>query len=56
MNYILYRSTSSTIDPDNEPVFAMTNELTYLDTSPLSGVYYYLLLHRIFIITRARSL
>ncbi|MBK6505303.1 MAG: FG-GAP repeat protein [Ignavibacteria bacterium] len=41
LNYILYRSTSSTIDPDNEPVFAMTNELTYLDTSPLSGVYYY---------------
>ena len=41
LNYILYRSTSSTIDPDNEPVFAMTSELTYLDTSPLSGVYYY---------------
>jgi len=41
LNYVLYRSTSPTIDPDTEPVFATTTDSTYLDTSPLSGVYYY---------------
>ena len=40
-NYILYRSTSPTIDPNSEPVFAMLTDTTYLDTSPLSGTYYY---------------
>ena len=40
-NYILYRSTSPTIDPNSEPVFAMSTDTTYLDTSPLSGTYYY---------------
>ncbi|MCY7361177.1 MAG: integrin alpha, partial [Ignavibacteria bacterium] len=41
LNYILYRSTSPVIDPNTEPVFATTSDSTYLDTSPLSGVYYY---------------
>ncbi len=41
LNYILYRNTSPTIDPNTEPVFATTTDTTYLDTSPLSGVYYY---------------
>jgi hypothetical protein len=41
LNYILYRSTSPTIDPETEPVFATTADSTYLDTSPLSGTYYY---------------
>ena len=41
LNYVLYRSTSLTIDPDTEPVFATTTDSTYLDTAPLSGVYYY---------------
>ena len=40
-NYVLYRSTSPVIDPDTEPVFATTTDSTYLDTTPLSGVYYY---------------
>jgi hypothetical protein len=41
LNYVLYRSTSPTIDPDIQPVFATTTDSTYLDTSPLSGIYYY---------------
>jgi hypothetical protein len=41
LNYILFRSTSPTIDPNTQPVFAATTDSTYLDTSPLSGVYYY---------------
>lgn len=41
MNYLLYRNTSPTIDPDTEPVFATTFDSTYLDTSPLLGKYYY---------------
>ncbi|MBK7445963.1 MAG: FG-GAP repeat protein [Ignavibacteria bacterium] len=41
LNYVLYRSTAPTIDPDTEPVFATTTDSTYLDTAPLSGVYYY---------------
>ena len=41
LNYVLYRSTSQTIDPDTEPAFATTTDSTYLDTAPLSGVYYY---------------
>ncbi|MBX7041685.1 MAG: FG-GAP-like repeat-containing protein [Ignavibacteria bacterium] len=41
LNYVLYRSTSPMIDPDTEPVFATTTDSTYLDTAPLSGVYYY---------------
>jgi len=41
LNYILYRSTSPTIDPETEPVFATTTDSTFLDTAPLSGVHYY---------------
>ncbi|MBK6876048.1 MAG: hypothetical protein IPG99_06215 [Ignavibacteria bacterium] len=41
LNYVLYRSTSPTIDPETEPVFATTTNMTYLDTAPLSGVHYY---------------
>jgi len=41
LNYIIYRSTSPTIDPETEPVFASTIDSTYIDTSPLSGNYYY---------------
>ena len=41
MNYIIYRSYLSSIDPETEPVFATTTDSTYQDTSPLSGVYYY---------------
>ncbi|MBL8008380.1 MAG: FG-GAP repeat protein [Ignavibacteria bacterium] len=41
LNYVLYRSTSPTINPNTEPVFATTSDSTYLDTAPLSGTYYY---------------
>ncbi|MBK6875353.1 MAG: hypothetical protein IPG99_02490 [Ignavibacteria bacterium] len=41
LNYVLYRSTSQVIDPDTEPVYATSTDSTYLDTAPLSGVYYY---------------
>ncbi|HMS64667.1 MAG TPA: FG-GAP-like repeat-containing protein [Ignavibacteria bacterium] len=41
LNYIIYRSTSPNIDPETEPVIATTSDSTYLDTSPLSGLYYY---------------
>ena len=44
LNYVLYRSTSPVIDPDSEPVFATTTDSTYLDTAPLSGVYYYFII------------
>lgn len=40
-NYVLFRSLSPVIDPETEPVFASTTDSTYLDTSPLSGLYYY---------------
>ncbi|MFZ1322958.1 MAG: FG-GAP-like repeat-containing protein [Ignavibacteria bacterium] len=41
LNYVLYRSVNPTIDPNTEPVFATTADSTYLDTTPLSGAYYY---------------
>ena len=40
-NYILYRSTSATIDPETETPYATLTDSTYLDTAPLSGAYYY---------------
>ena len=40
-NYILYRSTSATIDPETEIPYATLTDSTYLDTSPLSGTYFY---------------
>ena len=41
LNYILYRSTFPTIDPETEPQITATADSTYLDTSPLMGVSYY---------------
>ena len=41
LNYILFRSTSPSIDPYTETPFATTADSTYLDSAPLSGVYYY---------------
>ena len=41
LNYVLYRSSSPIIDPETEPVFATTTDSTYLDITPLGGVYYY---------------
>lgn len=40
-NYILYRSTSVTIDPSIETPLAALTDSTYLDTAPLTGTYYY---------------
>jgi len=40
-NYILYRSTSATIDTETETPYATLTDSTYLDTAPLSGAYYY---------------
>jgi len=45
-NYLLFRNASDSIDPYTEPVFATTTDSTYLDTSPLSGVYYYFIVAR----------
>ncbi len=41
LNYVLYRSTSPVIDPNSEPVFATTLDSAFLDTAPLTGIYYY---------------
>ncbi len=41
LNYILFRSTSPTIDPHTETPLAIVTDSTYLDTTPLSGTYYY---------------
>ncbi|MBV6479509.1 MAG: hypothetical protein HGGPFJEG_02283 [Ignavibacteria bacterium] len=41
MNYVLFRSTLPTIDPYTETPIATLGDSTYLDTSPLSGLYYY---------------
>ncbi len=41
LNYILFRSTSLTIDPHTETPLAIVTDSTYLDTSPLSGTYFY---------------
>ncbi|MBL0108089.1 MAG: FG-GAP repeat protein [Ignavibacteria bacterium] len=40
-NYILYRSVSPTIDPETESPYATVTDSTYLDTTPLTGAYYY---------------
>jgi hypothetical protein len=44
LNYILYRSTSPTIDPYLQTPLATSTSLTYTDTSPISGLYYYFIL------------
>ena len=41
LNYVLFRSTVPVIDPYTETPFAITTDSTYLDSSPLSGLYYY---------------
>ena len=40
-NYNIYRSISPIIDPETETVFATLTDSTYLDSSPLTGIYYY---------------
>ena len=40
-NYVLYRSSSSSVNTETEPVFSTLTDSTYLDTAPLSGMYYY---------------
>ena len=41
LKYILFRSYLQTIDPDTETPFATLTDSTLLDTSPLSGSFYY---------------
>ncbi|MBK8553116.1 MAG: hypothetical protein IPL53_19475 [Ignavibacteria bacterium] len=41
-NYLIYRSTSPTININTEPVFASTYDSTFLDTNPLAGTYYFI--------------
>ena len=41
LNYILYRSYSPTINPNSETPYATTVDSAYVDTSPLSGLFYY---------------
>ncbi|MBS1517960.1 MAG: FG-GAP repeat protein [Bacteroidetes bacterium] len=40
-NYILFRSTSPTIDPYTETPLSTVTTTAFIDTSPLSGFYYY---------------
>ena len=40
-NYVLYRSVSNSIDPYTETPLNTLTDSTYLDTSPLTGLYYY---------------
>ncbi|MBK8983698.1 MAG: FG-GAP repeat protein [Ignavibacteria bacterium] len=41
LNYILFRSYSQTINPNSETPYATTVDSAYVDTSPLSGLFYY---------------
>ena len=41
LNYVLFRSVSSSIDPYTETPLTSLSDSTYLDTAPLSGLYYY---------------
>lgn len=45
-NYILFRSTSPSIDPYTESPATSLTDSTYLDQSPLSGTYYYFIVAR----------
>ena len=40
-NYVLFRSVSPSIDPYTETPLTSLSDSTYLDTAPLSGLYYY---------------
>jgi hypothetical protein len=41
LNYVLFRSINPTIDPYSETQWMTATDSTLLDTSPLSGTYYY---------------
>ena len=41
LNYVLFRSVSPSIDPYTETPLTSLSDSTYLDTTPLSGLYYY---------------
>ncbi len=41
LNYVLFRSYSNSIDPDTETPMATSVNTSFLDTSPLTGLYYY---------------
>ena len=41
LNYVLFRSVSPSIDPYSETPLSSLSDSTYLDTAPLSGLYYY---------------
>ncbi|MBS1516884.1 MAG: FG-GAP repeat protein [Bacteroidetes bacterium] len=41
LNYVLYRSVSNSIDPYTETPLNILTDSTYLDTAPLTGLYYY---------------
>ena len=41
LNYVLFRSVSPSIDPYSATPLTNVTETTYLDTSPLTGAYYY---------------
>jgi hypothetical protein len=41
LNYVLFRSVNPTIDPYSETQWMTATDSTLLDTSPLSGTYYY---------------
>jgi len=43
-NYVLYRSTNPSIDPNLATPITSTTDTTYADNSPLSGLYYYFIL------------
>lgn len=43
-NYVLFRSTSPSIDPNAEVPIATVTDATYTDTSPPGGLYYYFIL------------
>lgn len=43
-NYVLYRSTLPSIDPNLATPIASTTDTAYTDNSPLNGLYYYFIL------------
>ncbi len=43
LNYVLFRSTSPSIDPYTVSPLATLIDSTFIDTAPLSGLYYYFL-------------
>ncbi len=43
-NYVLYRNTTPSVDPNLATPIASTTDTIYTDSSPLSGLYYYFIL------------